>query len=66
VGPRPVLPDYLPTIGRVPKAPNVLYAFGHQHIGLTLSAVTASTVADLFANRPLPAHVAAFDLRRFG
>jgi D-amino-acid dehydrogenase len=66
VGPRPVLPDYLPAIGRVPKAPNVLYAFGHQHIGLTLSAVTASTVADLFANRPLPAHVAAFDLRRFG
>ena len=65
VGPRPVLPDYLPAIGRVPGAPNVLYAFGHQHIGLTLSAVTARTVADLFANRPLPAHVAAFDLRRF-
>ena len=65
VGPRPVLPDYLPAIGRVPGAPNVMYAFGHQHIGLTLCAVTAKTVADLFANRPLPAHVAAFDLRRF-
>ena len=66
VGPRPVLPDYLPAIGRVPGAPNVMYAFGHQHIGLTLCAVTAKTVADLFANRPLPSHVAAFDLRRFG
>ena len=65
VGPRPVLPDYLPAIGRVPGAPNVMYAFGHQHIGLTLCAITATTVADLFANRPLPAHVSAFDLRRF-
>jgi D-hydroxyproline dehydrogenase len=65
VGPRPVLPDYLPAIGRVAGASNVMYAFGHQHIGLTLCAVTAKTVADLFANRPLPAHVSAFDLRRF-
>ena len=64
-GPRPVLPDYLPAIGRVPGAANVMYAFGHQHIGLTLSAVTANTIADLVASRPLPAHVAAFDLRRF-
>ena len=49
VGPRPVLPDYLPAIGRVPGVPNLLYAFGHQHIGLTLSAMTARTVADLVA-----------------
>lgn len=65
VGPRPVLPDYLPAIGRVPGVPNLMYAFGHQHIGLTLSAVTAKTVADLVANRPLPRHIAAFDLHRF-
>src|SRR5204863_8268995 len=37
VGARPVLPDYLPAIGCLEHAPNVLYAFGHQHIGLTLS-----------------------------
>jgi D-hydroxyproline dehydrogenase len=66
VGPRPVLPDYLPAIGRVPDAPNLFYAFGHQHIGLTLCAVTARAVADLVAGRPVPAHIAAFDLRRFG
>jgi D-hydroxyproline dehydrogenase len=65
VGPRPVLPDYLPAIGRAQAAPNVLYAFGHQHIGLTLSAVTARAVADLVAGRALAAHVAAFDLQRF-
>lgn len=66
VGPRPVLPDYLPAIGRVPEAPNVLYATGHQHIGLTLAAVTGDLVADLAAGREPRHAVAAFDLRRFG
>ncbi len=66
VGPRPVLPDYLPAIGRVAHAPNLLYAFGHQHIGLTLCAVTAQTMADLVAGRPPRVDVSAFDLRRFG
>ena len=65
VGPRPVLPDYLPALGRVRAAPNIFYAFGHQHIGLTLSAVTARAVSDLVAGRAVPAHVAAFDLARF-
>jgi D-amino-acid dehydrogenase len=66
MGPRPVLPDYLPAIGRVDGAPNLFYAFGHQHVGLTLSAITARTVADMVASRPPPPCVAAFDLRRFG
>ncbi|HEV8444182.1 MAG TPA: FAD-binding oxidoreductase [Steroidobacteraceae bacterium] len=65
VGPRPVLPDYLPAMGRVSGAPNIFYAFAHQHIGLTLSAMTANIMADMVAGRPLPAHVAAFDLQRF-
>jgi D-amino-acid dehydrogenase len=65
VGPRPVLPDYLPAMGRVAGAPNIYYAFAHQHIGLTLSAMTANAMADLVAGRPPPAHVAAFDLQRF-
>jgi D-amino-acid dehydrogenase len=64
VGPRPVLPDYLPAMGRSADAPWLYYAFGHQHIGLTLSAVTAHAMADLVAGRPRP-DIAAFDLRRF-
>jgi D-amino-acid dehydrogenase len=64
VGPRPVLPDYLPAIGRASDAPWLYYAFAHQHIGLTLSAVTAKAVADLVAGRPRP-DLAGFDLRRF-
>jgi len=66
VGPRPVLPDYLPAMGRAPGAPNLFYAFGHQHIGLTLCAVTALAAADLVAGRTPRFPVAAFDLRRFG
>ena len=66
VGSRPVLPDYLPAMGRVPNVPNLLYAFGHQHIGLTLSAVTARAMADLVSGRVPAVPVGAFDLRRFG
>ncbi len=64
VGPRPVLPDYLPALGRVPGAPNVFYSFAHQHIGLTLSGVNALAMADLIAGRARP-DLDAFDLRRF-
>jgi D-hydroxyproline dehydrogenase len=63
VGPRPVLPDYLPAIGRCRDLPALYYAFGHQHIGLTLSAVTARAVADLLAGRPRP-DLRGFDLQR--
>ena len=65
VGPRPVLPDYLPAMGRVATAPNVLYAFGHQHIGLTLCAVTARAMTDLAAGREPAADLSAFDLKRW-
>ena len=65
VGPRPVLPDYLPAIGRVAQQPNLFYSFAHQHIGLTLSAVNALAVTDLVAGKPRP-DLDAFDLRRFG
>jgi D-hydroxyproline dehydrogenase len=63
-GPRPVLPDYLPAIGRVPNTA-VLYAIGHQHIGLTLAAGTADLIAALVARREPRQDLSAFDLRRF-
>jgi D-amino-acid dehydrogenase len=66
VGARPVLPDYLPGIGRAPGPCRLFYAVGHQHIGLTLAPVTAELIADLVADR-VPRHdVQPFDLRRFG
>jgi D-amino-acid dehydrogenase len=66
VGARPVLPDYLPGIGRAPGPQRLYYAIGHQHIGLTLAPVTADLMADLVAERAARLPVNAFDLRRFG
>ena len=38
MGHRPTTPDSLPVIGRSPRRRDVLYAFGHGHIGLTARA----------------------------
>ncbi len=65
-GPRPVLPDYLPGIGRAPGPHRLFYAIGHQHIGLTMAPVTAGLIADLAAGRTPRHDISAFDLRRFG
>ena len=46
-GARPTLPDYLPAIGQLPATPNLYYAFGHQHLGLTLAPVTARMIEAL-------------------
>ena len=64
VGPRPVLPDYLPGIGRLEHT-SIFYAVGHQHIGLTLAPVTGELISDLVASRQPRHDISAFDLRRF-
>jgi glycine/D-amino acid oxidase-like deaminating enzyme len=66
MGPRPTLPDYLPGIGKALGEHELFYAVGHQHLGLTLAAVTADLIADLVSGRKPRFDVAAFDLRRFG
>jgi D-hydroxyproline dehydrogenase len=66
LGARPVLPDYLPGIGRAPGAASLFYAIGHQHLGLTLAPMTGELIADLIAQRPPRIPLQAFDLRRFG
>jgi len=65
MGARPTLPDYLPAIGRLPHAPNILYGFGHQHLGLTLAAVTGDLIAQLATNSPTAVSLKPFDLQRF-
>jgi D-hydroxyproline dehydrogenase len=66
VGARPVLPDYLPGIGRASGTSKLFYAIGHQHIGLTIAPITGELIADLVAQRTPRHTVAAFNLRRFG
>lgn len=65
MGSRPTLPDYLPAIGKCPGVPNLYYAFGHQHLGLTMAAVTADLVRDLICETSPAMDLRPFDLRRF-
>jgi D-amino-acid dehydrogenase len=46
-GPRPVTPDGLPVIGRVPGRDRVILATGHCMLGLSLGPVTGRLVAQL-------------------
>jgi len=66
VGPRPTLPDYLPAIGRLDRDPRILYAFGHQHLGLTMAAVTAELTASLALGSEPAIDLAPFRIERFG
>jgi D-amino-acid dehydrogenase len=66
MGSRPTLPDYLPAIGRSRRADNLFYAFGHQHLGLTLAPVTAEIIAAMVNGMPERIDMIPFDLERFG
>ena len=65
MGFRPSLPDSLPVIGFSKKSGKVLYAFGHQHLGMTLAAITGKVIADLVANREPPMAVSPYRPNRF-
>ena len=47
MGRRPTLPDSLPVIDRAQRAGNVVYGFGHQHVGLTGAPATARLIRQL-------------------
>ncbi|HEY7576254.1 MAG TPA: FAD-dependent oxidoreductase [Acetobacteraceae bacterium] len=53
MGHRPSTPDGLPCIGPASGCADVIYAFGHGHVGLTAAATTGRLAADLVAgNQP--------------
>jgi D-amino-acid dehydrogenase len=55
LGFRPSMPDSLPVIGPSKGGPEVLLAFGHGHIGLTLAPVTAALIeAHVAGHAPEP------------
>ncbi len=66
MGFRPSIPDSLPVIGRASRNPNVVYAFGHAHHGLTQAAATAELVAALVADCRPPIDLAPYSPERFG
>jgi D-amino-acid dehydrogenase len=66
MGHRPSLPDSLPVIGRSRASPNVIYAFGHGHVGMTAAPMTGKIVADLVTGRRTTIEIAPFAPVRFG
>ena len=64
-GHRPTTPDSLPVIGRSPNQANVIYAFGHGHLGLTQAASTGRLVAELVFQQPASIDLAPYSIRRF-
>lgn len=66
VGSRPSTPDSLPVIGRLPGQENITLAFGHGHLGLTLSAVTGKLIAELVQGVKPSIDLDAFSPVRFG
>jgi D-amino-acid dehydrogenase len=65
MGFRPSLPDHLPVLGRVPDGRNLFFAFGHQHLGLTLAGVTARIITAQILDRELDINLSPFAADRF-
>ena len=65
MGHRPSTPDSLPLLGPAPGAPNVLCAFGPQHVGLTVGPRLGRMVADMIAGRRANIALAPYAPGRF-
>jgi glycine/D-amino acid oxidase-like deaminating enzyme len=65
MGFRPSLPDSLPVIGPSSGGSDVIHAFGHGHLGVTMAPVTAGIVADLVAGRRLGLDISPYRPTRF-
>ena len=65
MGFRPSFPDSLPAIGRAPRHGNLLVAFGHGHLGLTLAGVTGRLVAELASDAGPSIDLSPYRLDRF-
>ena len=65
MGRRPTLPDSLPIIGESSKNKNIIYAFGHQHIGWTLGAITGKIVTTITNGKKPNINIEAYSPNRF-
>jgi D-amino-acid dehydrogenase len=64
-GHRPATPDSLPVIGASPRHPQIFYAFGHGHLGLTQAATTGRLIADLIRGAPNTIDLSPYAIARF-
>ena len=65
VGIRPLCPDTLPIMDKLPGYPNVYIASGHGQLGLTLAATTARLIADLVSGRKSDIPLSPYRIGRF-
>lgn len=65
LGFRPSLPDSLPVIGKAPKHKHIYLALGHQHLGLTLGAITGKLIGQLMTDKKTDIDVRPFCISRF-
>jgi D-amino-acid dehydrogenase len=65
MGQRPSTVDSLPLVGPAPKAPAVLFAFGGQHLGLTMGPKLGRLTADMIAGRKPNIDIAPYRVDRF-
>ena len=60
MGARPSTPDSLPVIGRSPRFRNVIFAFGHGHLGVTFGSVTGRIVSQLASDKTPNMDISAY------
>ncbi len=65
MGRRPCLPDMLPVIGPAPRHKGLWFNFGHQHHGLTLSAISGRLLAEMMTGETPFADPTPFAIERF-
>ena len=65
VGMRPLTPDGLPLLGRVPGFSNAYVATGHAMLGVTLAPATGEVMADLMTSGAATKVLAPFEPGRF-
>ena len=65
LGFRPTLPDFLPIMGPSLKNKNIIYAFGHHHLGWTLGAVTGKIISGIVAEEKTNLDLSPYSSKRF-
>lgn len=65
LGFRPTLPDSLPVIGKSKNNPNIIYNFGHQHLGLTLASYSAEIIEKIILNQEIEKELDFINPNRF-
>jgi D-amino-acid dehydrogenase len=65
LGFRPSIPDSKPVISESSKGNDIIYAFGHGHIGLTLAPITAEIVESILTKTKPPLPISEYSVLRF-